>query len=64
MITGELSDVPHDKITAALSKNWTIPAITDQMVLEGDSITAVVLDRIGAFGTAVISGRSLGTLLT
>ncbi len=64
VFTGELTDAQHDAVAAALVANWSIPAVTDQLVLEGDSITAGIPDAGGAAGTGVISGGSLGMLLT
>lgn len=61
VLKGDLTDAQHDAIAAALVANWAIPPLTDQLVLEGDSITAGILD---AAGTGVISGCSLGMLLT
>jgi hypothetical protein len=54
--TGEIGDAAADVIAEALVSNWDIPAVTGQIVLEGDSIT----DGIAP----LTSGENVGMLLT
>ncbi|MCE7798538.1 SGNH/GDSL hydrolase family protein [Sphingobium sufflavum] len=54
--SGTLTDAQFDAAMAAATANWAIPAITRQLVLEGDSIT----DGVGD----VQSDESLSAVLT
>lgn len=51
-----LTNTQADAAAAALVSNWSITAITDQLILEGDSITQGI--------TEVTSGVSMGMVLT
>lgn len=56
IFTGVLANPQADAIAAAMVANWAIPAVTHQLVVEGDSITQGVGD--------IPSGRSLAMLLS
>lgn len=56
VVKGVVTDVQAEAIAAAIVANWNIPAITDQVVITGDSLSR---------GIPPVSGyQSLGALLT
>ena len=65
IFTGQLTDAQADAISAAMVANWSIPAITNQIILEGDSITAGIKSVSSpTLGFGVISSVGLGMQLT
>ena len=54
-IAGELSDARIDAVAAALVSAYQIPAITDQLIIEGDSI---------AYGTGLATHENIAAYMT
>ena len=58
---GELTNAQADKIAAAMVANWSTPAITQQVVLDGDSITDGISTALAVSPT---SGDNIGMQLS
>jgi hypothetical protein len=64
VVNSVITDAQANAVQAALVANWQIPAVTDQLILEGDSITAGVLAGSGTAGTGVLSSAQAAMVLT
>lgn len=61
---GALSSANADAIAAALVSNWQITALSNNLVIEGDSISQGIPRSGDPSGTQVFSGDSLGMVVT
>lgn len=63
---GTLTNTQADAVAAALVANWAVPAVTDRLVIEGDSIHqgTTVIPYSDTPPSGVPSGKSIGMALT